>query len=111
MSSKGFLPGCSYSDWKPAAFSSCLTGSAQIAVVCYRLFEQTGDVKYGKTRIIDETGVESTIETQVMRVRVPYYLILPGTDGFQEDYALIFPESRGPALLQAGFRLNNHPDI
>ena len=70
-----------------------------------------------KARIIDETGVESTIETQVMRVRVPYYLILPGTDGFQEDYALlhdyalIFPESRGPALLQAGFRLNNHPDI
>lgn len=70
-----------------------------------------------KAKIIDETGAESTIETQVMRVRVPYYLILPGTDGFQEDYALlhdyalIFPESRGPALLQAGFRLNNHPDI
>jgi hypothetical protein len=46
MSSKGFLPGRFYSDWKPAAFSSCLTGSAQIAVVCYRLFEHTGDVKY-----------------------------------------------------------------
>ena len=56
-----------------------------------------------KAKIIDETGAESTIETQVMRVRVPYYLILPGTDGFQEDYALIFDESRGPALLQAGF--------
>lgn len=70
-----------------------------------------------KAKIIDETGAELTIETQVMRVRVPYYLILPGTGGFQEDYALlhdyalIFPESRGPALLQAGFRLNNHPDI
>ncbi len=68
-------------------------------------------------RIIDETGVESTIETQVMRPRIPYYFILPGTAGFHEDYALlhdyalIFPESRGPALLQAGFRLNNHPDI
>lgn len=46
MSSDGFLPGRFYSDWKPAAFSSCLTGSAQIAVVCYRLFEHTGDVKY-----------------------------------------------------------------
>jgi hypothetical protein len=43
---KGFLPGRFYADWKPAAFSSCLTGSAQIAVVCYRLFEYTGDVKY-----------------------------------------------------------------
>ena len=46
MSSDGFLPGRFYSDWTPAAFSSCLTGSAQIAVVCYRLFEHTGDVKY-----------------------------------------------------------------
>lgn len=70
-----------------------------------------------KARIIDGKGVESIIETQVMRPRVPYYLILPGTDGFQEDYALlhdyalIFPESREPSLLQAGFRLNNHPDI
>lgn len=46
MRSDGFLPGRFYSDWTPAAFSSCLTGSAQIAVVCYRLFEHTGDVKY-----------------------------------------------------------------
>jgi hypothetical protein len=46
MSSDGFLPGRFYSDWTAAAFSSCLTGSAQIAVVCYRLFEHTGDVKY-----------------------------------------------------------------
>jgi hypothetical protein len=52
-----------------------------------------------------------------MRARIPYYLILPGTDGFREDhallhdYALIFPEKRKPALLHAGFRLNNHPAI
>ncbi|MDH5700480.1 MAG: AAC(3) family N-acetyltransferase [Nitrospirota bacterium] len=70
-----------------------------------------------KARVIDAKGIELTIETQVMRQRIPYYLILPGTDGFQEDYALlhdyalIFPESRGPSLLKAGFRLNNHPDI
>jgi len=68
-------------------------------------------------RVVDDKGVESTIETQVMRVRVPYYLILPGSDGFQEDYAilhdyaLIFPESREPALRKAGFRLHNHPEI
>jgi aminoglycoside N3'-acetyltransferase len=70
-----------------------------------------------KARIVDEAGEESTIETQVMRPRIPYYCILPGTDGFQEDYALlhdyalIFPESREHSLLKAGFRLNNHPDI
>jgi len=33
----GYLPGMFYEDWEPACFSSCLTGSAQIAVVCYRL--------------------------------------------------------------------------
>lgn len=68
-------------------------------------------------KFVDDKGKESTIETKVMRVRVPYYLILPGTDGFAEDYAilhdyaLIFPESREPSLLKAGFRLNNHPQI
>jgi aminoglycoside N3'-acetyltransferase len=70
-----------------------------------------------KAKVLDDKGVESTIETKVMRVRVPYYLILPGTDGFPEDYAilhdyaLIFPESREPSLIKAGFRLNNHPEI
>src|SRR5688572_13363482 len=42
----GFLPGRFYSDWAPATFSSCLTGNAQIAVVCYRLFERTGALDY-----------------------------------------------------------------
>ena len=38
----GYLPGLFYSDWEPAGFSSCLTGAAQIAIVCYRLAETTG---------------------------------------------------------------------
>ena len=46
ISSTGFLPGRFYADWEPAGFSSCLTGSAQIAIVGYRLFEQTGEAKY-----------------------------------------------------------------
>lgn len=46
ISDAGYLPGCFYSDWEPAVFSSCLTGSAQIAIVCYRLTEQTGEPKY-----------------------------------------------------------------
>jgi uncharacterized protein YyaL (SSP411 family) len=46
IKSNGFLPGRFYSDWQPASFSSCLTGSAQIAVVCYRLFEITGEQRY-----------------------------------------------------------------
>ncbi len=46
ISSKGFLPGRFYSDWSPATWSSCLTGSAQLAVVCYRLYLKTKDSKY-----------------------------------------------------------------
>jgi hypothetical protein len=46
MSSKGFLPGRFAANWEPAVFSSCLTGNAQIAVVCYRLHEKTRDPKY-----------------------------------------------------------------
>ncbi|MGE0642882.1 MAG: AAC(3) family N-acetyltransferase [Nitrospira sp.] len=69
------------------------------------------------TKVINEKGIESIVETQVMRARIPYFLILPGTNGYQEDYALlhdyalIFPESRAPSLLKAGYRLNNHSAI
>lgn len=46
MHPDGYLPGRFYSDWEPAGFSSCLTGSAQIAIVCYRMAEQPGLVSY-----------------------------------------------------------------
>jgi hypothetical protein len=36
---RGFLHGRWFADWQPAALSSCLTGAAQVAVVCYRLAE------------------------------------------------------------------------
>ncbi len=46
MHSSGYLPGRFYADWEPAGFSSCLTGSAQVAIVCYRLADHTGQEKY-----------------------------------------------------------------
>lgn len=46
ISSQGYLPGRFYADWKPAALSSCLTGSAQIAIVCYRLAQELRETKY-----------------------------------------------------------------
>ena len=51
----GFLPGRFYADWEPASFSSCLTGSAQIAVVCFRLAEVTGEARYAASanRLLD----------------------------------------------------------
>jgi hypothetical protein len=55
MSESGYLPGCFYADWEPAAFSSCLTGSAQIAIVCYRLSQVTGGPRYADSadRLVD----------------------------------------------------------
>ena len=43
---RGFVHGRWFDDWQPAAFSSCLVGAAQVAVVCYRLAEHTGDARY-----------------------------------------------------------------
>ncbi|HEU4855480.1 MAG TPA: hypothetical protein VFS89_09400 [Nitrosospira sp.] len=42
----GLLAGRYYADWEPGALSSCLTGNAQIAIVCYRLSELTGERHY-----------------------------------------------------------------
>ena len=46
MRPNGFLYGRYSADWEPACFSSCLTGNAQLAIVCYRLFEVTGVHRY-----------------------------------------------------------------
>ena len=42
----GYLPGRFYDDWEPAQLSSCLTGSAQLAIVGYRLFDHFADAVY-----------------------------------------------------------------
>lgn len=46
ISPEGFLRGSFFLDWRPNLYSSCLTGNAQLAVICYRLHEHTGDNKY-----------------------------------------------------------------
>lgn len=43
---RGLLAGRYYADWKPAVLSSCLTGNAQIAIVCFRLYEVSGLMEY-----------------------------------------------------------------
>ncbi|MBF0141273.1 MAG: hypothetical protein HQL74_13460 [Magnetococcales bacterium] len=42
----GFLPGRLNAHWQPACRSSCLTGSAQIAIVGFRLSEATANPEY-----------------------------------------------------------------
>ena len=46
ISRDGFLHGCFFSSWEPATFSSCLTGNAQLAVVCYRFYQETSEARY-----------------------------------------------------------------
>ena len=42
----GFVSGRFDSSWSPASRSECLTGSAQVAIVCYRLAHELGDARY-----------------------------------------------------------------
>ncbi len=51
----GYLAGRFDSNWRPASSSSCLTGSAQLAIVLYRLFELRGNPEHRDTadRLVD----------------------------------------------------------
>jgi hypothetical protein len=44
----GFLAGRFRSDWRPAVSWSCLTGSAQFAIICYRLAQTRGERALGE---------------------------------------------------------------
>ena len=43
MCTSGYLPGRVRQDLLPVSLSSCLTGSAQVAIVAYRLQESLGE--------------------------------------------------------------------
>lgn len=63
---RGFLHGRFDSLWHPACFSSCLTGSAQIAVVAYGMFQLTGKPCYQEVadRLVNFLkGLQSTTST------------------------------------------------
>ena len=66
---------------------------------------------------LDYDGKKFHTNTFIMRPRIPYFLILDGTDGNEYDYAilhdfaLIFPENREEVLRQAGYKLYNHEKI
>ena len=66
---------------------------------------------------MDYEGKKFFARTFIMRPRIPYFLILDGTDGNEYDYAilhdfaLIFPENREKVIRQAGYKLYNHQKI
>ena len=68
MCTSGYLPGRIRHDWLPVAFSSCLTGSAQVAIVAYRLQESLGEREYGE---FADTVVDYLKALQSIRSTVP----------------------------------------
>jgi hypothetical protein len=46
LESTGMMPGAFGDGWKPTASYACMTGSAQLAIVCMRLFEVTNEHAY-----------------------------------------------------------------
>ncbi|MDM4764892.1 hypothetical protein [Pelomonas sp. SE-A7] len=48
MKADGFLAGRFDATWAPTALWSCLTGSAQVAVVAYRLSQHLGEARYAE---------------------------------------------------------------
>lgn len=96
----GFLHGRFYGDWEPAAFSSCLTGSAQIAIVCYRLFETGAGERYrlAADRLVDFLKALQRCDHPDARVRGA----LPGSFPFWGQYMSAgFPNWATKYLLDA----------
>ncbi|HAT48982.1 MAG: hypothetical protein HQL07_17175 [Nitrospirae bacterium] len=67
----GFLHGRFDDRWRPSGFSSCLTGSAQIAIVAYRMYQITGMMTYRNTadRIVNFLKGLQNITTQHPGIR------------------------------------------
>ncbi len=65
VSPHGFIHGRFYPGWQPAVFSSCLTGNAQLAVVCYRLYEHLGRERYREVakRLVDHLKALQALNT------------------------------------------------
>lgn len=71
---RGFLHGRWFADWQPGSLSSCLTGSAQVAVVCYRLAAHTGDSRYRRAadavldylKALQPTGAAAVADPEIV---------------------------------------------
>ena len=80
----GYLPGMFYEDWEPAGFSACLTGSAQIAITCYRLAQLVGIDRYraAADRLVDSLKASQSMGSAVAEANGA----LPGSFPIFGDY-------------------------
>jgi hypothetical protein len=61
MGEDGYLPGTFHPDWSGGSKWSCLTGSAQIAICWFMLFEYTGDARYRDAALKANAFVRRTV--------------------------------------------------
>lgn len=62
----GFIPGRFDRDWRPAVRWSCLTGSAQLAIVCFRLGHHVGDDRFVRAanKLVDMLKATQRLESE-----------------------------------------------
>ena len=66
---------------------------------------------------IDWDGNLKTMQTTVMRTKVPYFIAIPPTCGDEPDWAkiqdftLMFPRKRARRVYRAGYRFRGYPQI
>jgi uncharacterized protein YyaL (SSP411 family) len=62
---RALLPARLDAEWRPASSSSCLTGNAQIAVVCLRLHEHIGERRFRQAgeRLVDALKALQTLDS------------------------------------------------
>jgi hypothetical protein len=80
----GYLPGRFRPDWTPAGLSCCLTGSAQIAIICYRVHQETGEPAYraAADRLVDFLKAVQRLDSGDENIDGA----LPGSFPFLGDY-------------------------
>ena len=67
--------------------------------------------------IVDESGKPGTVQTRVMRPRLPYFVAIPSKSGaapdwaILHDYALLFPSRRLDEVTRDGYRFDGFPAI
>ena len=67
--------------------------------------------------VIDEAGIRKTVQTRVMRPRIPYFVAVPsatGTDpdwAILHDYALMFPTRRFAEIKPDGYTFEGFPAL
>ena len=67
--------------------------------------------------VIDEAGNRKTVQTRIMRPRVPYFVAVPSAAGSQpdwailHDYALMFPTRRFAEIKPDGYTFDGFPTL